>query len=209
MPPATKSLLCPVTNKFTTLCGKSHVESSVKVKPVPSQKPERVDPRVTRTKAELKRALSELMTNRRWDKIRVQDILERTGISRSAFYSHYGGKYELLMDGVPELHIPLHDSGRPDFLPLFLHIEEVAHIMRPLLSQPVAGDVMGEFHRSIVELWRSTFTGTPDAENWVLHEMLAGGVMAVAKAYVMQRDMDDPAAVASEVEEQIDHLLSS
>lgn len=173
----------------------------------------RVDPRVARTKAELRSALITLLKSRRWEKIRVQDILELTGISRSAFYSHYGNKFDLLLDGIPELHIEFGDQ-QPDFRSLFVHIDEAADVVRPLLSQPVLGEVANDYHRKFVKAWRD-YLVQPDSprsavgEDWIVSELLAGGLLAIAKAYVSRLPRERPELVAERYRVLVADVLAS
>lgn len=56
----------------------------------------RVDPRVARTTRALGRALVTLLEERAFDAITVQDILDRAGVGRTAFYAHYRNKEDVL-----------------------------------------------------------------------------------------------------------------
>ena len=61
------------------------------------------DPRVARTTRALGRALIALVEERAFDAITVQDILNRAGVGRTAFYAHYRNKHDVLQssyDGV-------------------------------------------------------------------------------------------------------------
>jgi AcrR family transcriptional regulator len=53
------------------------------------------DPRVKRTRQLLQDALVELMAEKRFEAITVQDIAERSTINRATFYDHFSDKYEL------------------------------------------------------------------------------------------------------------------
>lgn len=164
---------------------------------------ERVDPRVLRTKQLLFEALLELIQEKRWDKIRVQDVLDRSGISRSAFYSHYTDKYDLLTGGMPEVVLPAMPDGRLDVLPLFAHVNEAAGVLRPLLSQPVLAEITNLFHRRFVKVW-DDYLGPDQA---VLSEFLAGAVTALVKSYALDSDRPPPEEYAAEVSAHIDRLL--
>jgi len=54
------------------------------------------DPRVARTTRALGRALVALLEERAFDAITVQDILDRAGVGRTAFYAHYRNKHDVL-----------------------------------------------------------------------------------------------------------------
>jgi AcrR family transcriptional regulator len=53
------------------------------------------DPRVKRTRKLLQDALLELLAEKSFDAITVQDIAERSTINRATFYAHFADKYEL------------------------------------------------------------------------------------------------------------------
>lgn len=151
------------------------------------------------------------MTKRRWDKIRVQDILDLTGISRSAFYSHFDSKYHLLTSGIPDVQIDFSNPAGDgiDLTPFFAHVDEMSDVMRPLLTQPVLGDIMADFHRSLVGSWREYLglTAEPVDVEWILPDMLAGALLAVAKSYLLERERPEPAAVAREFEVHLRSML--
>ena len=60
-------------------------------------KPETTDRRSQRTRKSLSEALIALMLEKRYDKITVQDIIERANVGRSTFYSHCRDKEDLLV----------------------------------------------------------------------------------------------------------------
>ena len=55
------------------------------------------DPRVRRTRDRLGDALVELLVQKPFEDITVQDVLERAGVSRSTFYTHYRDKNDLFL----------------------------------------------------------------------------------------------------------------
>ncbi len=57
---------------------------------------EKLDPRVVRTRNAIQSALKELLLERRFEEITVQDITERAGVNRATFYAHFQDKYDLL-----------------------------------------------------------------------------------------------------------------
>ena len=65
-----------------------------------------LDPRQRRTRESLHSAFMLLATERRYHEIRINDILQVSGVSRSAFYEHFASKDALLtscMDGAISL----------------------------------------------------------------------------------------------------------
>jgi AcrR family transcriptional regulator len=57
---------------------------------------EQEDPRVKRTRQFLLQALEELLTEKGFRHLTVQDIAERAGLNRVTFYGHFPDKYALL-----------------------------------------------------------------------------------------------------------------
>ncbi len=56
---------------------------------------ESADPRVRRTRGLIQRAFMELLMERGFEAIKVQDIAERATINRATFYAHFTDKYDL------------------------------------------------------------------------------------------------------------------
>ena len=59
---------------------------------------EKTDRRVQRTRDLLKRALMNLVREKGYDAVTIQDITDRANLGRTTFYLHYQSKEELLLD---------------------------------------------------------------------------------------------------------------
>ena len=57
----------------------------------------RIDPRTVRTYRALSGALVDLMRTREFSEITVQDLLDRAGVGRATFYSHFRNKDDFLL----------------------------------------------------------------------------------------------------------------
>ena len=55
-----------------------------------------------RSRDQLGDALVELLLERPFDQIKVQDVLDRAGVSRATFYAHYRDKNDLFLSDVDE-----------------------------------------------------------------------------------------------------------
>ncbi|MBC8077163.1 MAG: TetR/AcrR family transcriptional regulator [Chloroflexales bacterium] len=93
----------------------------------------KTDRRAQRTRQLLNTALVELMLEKRYAAITVQDILERANIGRSTFYTHIYDKDDLLLNDVAALierlipHIDQAHGSHAHLLPslaLFEHVDE-------------------------------------------------------------------------------------
>ena len=161
----------------------------------------KTDPRPGRTRALLFAALLELIQEKRWDRIRVQDILDRTGVGRSTFYAHFDNKFDLLTAEIPALTLPISAAdGEPDLLPLFEHVAEMRPVMLPLMSQPLLGEVMETFQRRLASAWIDHLSaiGVPPERRTTAAELLAGAFLAVARQWLKAGCSPPPAAMCDE-----------
>jgi AcrR family transcriptional regulator len=101
------------------------------------------DRRVRKTKQRLNEALNGLMVEKGYDKVTVQDIINRADVGRSTFYAHYETKDDLLMSKIEHLienmHLALGDAPALSgpvirCLPLFLHLSENHLIFKSMIG---------------------------------------------------------------------------
>src|ERR1700757_4335285 len=64
------------------------------MKPAPAV----LDPRIKRTRQLLHRAFTELLTEKTFEEVTVNDIAERSTVNRATFYDHFPDKFALLED---------------------------------------------------------------------------------------------------------------
>ena len=75
----------------------------LKSKMPPNQEEKKQDPRVKRTRQLLQQAFMELMMEKSFEAITVQDIAERATVNRVTFYAHFEDKYALLEYAMREM----------------------------------------------------------------------------------------------------------
>lgn len=110
-----------------------------------------IDRRVQKTKKLLSEALIELILEKGYHNVTVQDILDRANVGRSTFYTHYENKELLLMDGPKNLghsffsndlnHKTIVDGHHLDFQPLFQHISENLSLAKAMIGEN-SGDII-------------------------------------------------------------------
>src|SRR5262245_50326481 len=94
----------------------------------------KTDRRTNRTKRSLSEALVELIQEKRFDDITVQNVIDRANVGRSTFYTHFRDKedlfqqdWERFLEGFAS-HIQWDKAGEDKFVPagyLFQHLHEV------------------------------------------------------------------------------------
>ena len=67
-----------------------------------SNEEEKFDPRTKRTRQMIKQAFAELLKEKGFQSLTVQDITGRAGINRATFYAHFTDKYALLDHAVEQ-----------------------------------------------------------------------------------------------------------
>jgi AcrR family transcriptional regulator len=128
------------------------MNSEIEIEKSPDRK--RIDRRINRTKRLLRAALLELILEKGFDMVTVEDITDRADLGRATFYLHYKDKEDLLLENVNEMiddlfaqisNIPLESwnfgtigsaSGTDSALPILLifqHAAEHADIYRIIL----------------------------------------------------------------------------
>ena len=107
----------------------------------------KTDRRTNRTRRQLGSALVDLVKEKRFDDITVQNVIDRADVGRSTFYSHFRDKedlcqkdWERFLDGLAQ-HIDWQKMGTGSFVPvvyLFRHLQEFQPFYKGLVrSQKV------------------------------------------------------------------------
>ena len=131
-----------------------------------------MDRRARRTRDALGDALIDLMQERPFNSITVQDVLARAEVGRSTFYTHYRGKDDLFFSDVEEfweaISTMIERSGEDSkrvapVRELFTHVAEVKVFLDALVASGKKHDVMelgqGQFARAIERRLAKLSTG--------------------------------------------------
>ncbi|WP_201280744.1 TetR/AcrR family transcriptional regulator [Paenibacillus lutrae] len=123
------------------------------------------DRRVHRTRLLLQEALLDLIMEKGYEAITIQDIIDRANIGRSTFYSHYADKEKLLLSNIEHLRAVIKDqskdylsplnSGELRFgfsLPMLQHIQSHRHIYRAVAGKQSGVVVQFHMKRMLVDL---------------------------------------------------------
>ncbi|MEU0500209.1 TetR/AcrR family transcriptional regulator [Nocardia sp. NPDC005998] len=138
------------------------------------------DRRVRRTKSLLHRALIELMIECGYDRITLQDILNRADVGRSTFYAHFRDKDDLLLVSSTEyLRAAVADAGSAAYDPqaphgstplaplytLFRLASANPEVYRALLGRRATGVLLRSTRRMVEEILTEQLAGRLDMDD--------------------------------------------
>lgn len=152
----------------------------------------KIDRRVLRTRNALGDAMIALMQEESFDKITVQQVLDRAGVGRATFYTHYRDKDDLFFSDVEDflqwisgmLKRQKADSRR--LLPVeefFSHIREMREFHAAMVKSGKLNDLLalarGIFARSIEERLLRAGVRIDQAEHAAQAHALAGSFLSL------------------------------
>ncbi|HZT57027.1 MAG TPA: TetR/AcrR family transcriptional regulator [Pyrinomonadaceae bacterium] len=177
----------------------------------------KTDRRVLRTRDRLGDALVELIQEKPFDSISVQDVLDRAGVARSTFYQHYSDKEDLFLSDADEFLESMStvlsrcapDSARvAPVRELFAHVAEARRLYDALVESGMIHDFMelaeAHFARGIklrlAELSRSS--AIPAAQRDAAARALAGALLSLLKWWI-----DDGLRLQPELLDELYHRM--
>lgn len=144
---------------------------------------EKADRRVQKTRALLHEALLDLMIEKGYEAITVQDLIDRANVGRSTFYSHFEDKESLLASSLEQLRgFLLEQYGQADPLPnggafrfrmslsMMQHVQSHKRLYRSMIGKPGGALVAQQMQRMLTLLMdeeldgiytEGTLTGVP------------------------------------------------
>jgi AcrR family transcriptional regulator len=171
------------------------------------REPGAIDPRVMRSTHALGHALVELVQERDFDEITVQQILDRAGVGRATFYAHYRNKedvlhssYERMLESMERLLDRVSSHGGR----LFPVAEFLSHVgeQRALLQSLQASRRMDEMWSMCIEYATRVIVrrvrlspSAPDAQSALVARMLAGALVASTQWWLDHPTAATPAQV--------------
>lgn len=158
----------------------------------------KTDRRVRRTRDVLGDALVELIREKPFDEITVQQVLDRAGVSRSTFYAHYRDKNDLFLGDVEDFfemmatHLTRSGEVSNRVAPvreLFGHISQVRDFYAALVAAGLIHDTMelgqGHFARGIEQRFSALCpTGKGSSKRAALAYALAGALWSLLSWWI-------------------------
>jgi AcrR family transcriptional regulator len=153
------------------------------------------DRRVERTHQLLRRALFQLIQEKGFEGLSVQDIIDRANVGRATFYTHFDNKEDLLVSGFEDLRGELRERQREALSrgrglneralafsqEMFSHADEHRALFRAMVGRKSGAVVQRMIHRLLVDLVREevkAFASAKDAKSVPAEakvQFLAGG----------------------------------
>ena len=193
------------------MSGKQPGSRSTSGKPaVPGPKTDR---RVRRTRDALGDALVELMQEKPFDSIKVQDVLDRAGVGRSTFYAHYRDKEDLFISDAEEffesiaMALAVRNDPSERVAPvreLFAHLIDMRKFFEALVASGKLHDNMelaqGHFAKGIEQRLAEVSRGRaiPEAQRAAIAHAHAGALISLLQWWI-RRGMSSPPAEMDEL----------
>jgi AcrR family transcriptional regulator len=124
---------------------------------------QKLDRRVQRTHQLLHKALIELVMEKPYEQITVQDILDRANIGRATFYAHFTDKDDLLLHGLGDEQFDIRhyldeeelavdeDKLLPTYA-IFRHAQQVHPLYKAILGSQGVEIVRLVFHKHLIHM---------------------------------------------------------
>lgn len=154
------------------------------------------DRRVLRTRYALGQALVELMLERKFDEITVQQVLDRAKVGRATFYAHFKGKRDLLLADAERFCLALeeHFLAKSDrsrrvapVFELFTHVADVGEFRHALEKSGMMEPVLEVFTAHLARtIERRIAVLAPRSEKPGLSDAVVAGVFAGALIELMR-----------------------
>lgn len=133
----------------------------------------KLDRRILKTQESLRKAVIELMTEKNFDDITIQDIADRANVNRGTIYLHYQDKYDLL-DKLIESH--LNELGEMDkwacqmdwseaLIPYFEYFEKNYLFFSTMLASNEAKGAPSSFRTRLLAYFMEGFKDEIDKES--------------------------------------------
>jgi AcrR family transcriptional regulator len=127
--------------------------------PMP-QPPVNLDRRAQRSRELILEALFALMLERGYERLTIQNLIDRAGVGRATFYAHFQSKDELLAASIGRLHAWLAQAGRARdeplgfTLPFFQHLASHRRIYEMTVARESESSVERHVKQMLTDLVR-------------------------------------------------------
>jgi hypothetical protein len=156
------------------------------------------DRRIQKTKQLLADSLGQLMREKEYDAITIQDIVDKANVGRSTFYAHYESKEKLLLNNINFQRELIGFSGNEPQYPmginlpyLFNHLAEYGPIVKAIHGTPIGYQVAEHFIAIMVNRIVGYYKRKPLSPGMEKQELqykaeaVAGGIVRMVFCWVL------------------------
>ncbi len=174
------------------------------------------DRRIQRTRNVLHQALIELILEKEFEKVTVQDVIERANVGRSTFYSHFKDVEDLFLSGFEALwslfegHLKDQALGKADIwdlsLIVFQHAQSYAGIYKALVGKPGGALMSAHLYKYFSALIRETLKSNWDHDkpiplDMVVHHLASSLIASLA--WWVEHDLAYPPQRMNDIFQQL------
>jgi AcrR family transcriptional regulator len=166
-----------------------------------------MDARVKRTRSALAIALVDLMREKPWSSISLQDVLGRAKVGRSTFYEHFRGKHDLFESDADQFFgrianaLPDRNDASERVVPVkefLMHVREMGSFVDNLIESGMLHDnfSLGQEHfaraieRRLGQIPRAA--SLPASARPALAQAQAGAFMSLARWWIRRGMKESP-----------------
>jgi AcrR family transcriptional regulator len=166
------------------------------------------DRRVQRTQQLLRTALFALIQEKGFEKLSVQDIIDRANVVRATFYAHFDNKEDLLLSGFDAFRESLRQRQRearssPTTMDeqafafsrdMIAHVNEYRHLFKAMAGKRSGAAVQNVFRKLVVDLVRDDLKAmvagveSRSAVTDAVVEFIAGGLFGLLVWWLGSKD---------------------
>jgi AcrR family transcriptional regulator len=163
----------------------------------------RPSPRIERTQQALLEALLELIVEQGYERTTVEDILRRADVGRTAFYSHFANKQDLLLNRFSVIPWIRRDAdGAFDATFLFGHLADERQLVAAFRGSPAFDDAVATLQQTLLATFTQMLQDQPGTSNSGLDRQLAaqaltGALMQLVLWWIEAEMPESPATMAS------------
>jgi len=179
----------------------------------------KVDRRITKSQEAIKSALIELMSEKSFDNITIQDISERANVNRGTIYLHYSDKFDLL-DKIMEEHINnmsnfCESAAEMDFIESTVHCMEYFESNYLFFSTMLASEGAPYFRSRFLQFNIEEFKNDVDitkGKNYglnkdVIVKFAANAYVGVLESWLKDGMPSPPQSIAKELGILLERIL--
>jgi len=160
-------------------------------------------PRIERTQQALLHALLELIVEQGYDRTSVEDILRRADVGRTAFYTHFENKQDLLLgrfSAIPWIRRGPDEAFDTTFL--FGHLADERHLVSTLRDSPAFDEAIATLQQTLLATFTQLLQGEPatsksELDRQLTAQALTGALMRLVLWWIEADMPETPATMAN------------